>query len=340
MPNILNQDEIDSLLGAMQRGELDKFEEEIGKTNQQINDYNFRRPNLITKDQLRNFQTIHENFAREMVSSFALFLRTGVEFNLVSTEQQQYGEFVHSLSNITMCVVFSAEPLPGLAVIEINLSLVFGVVDMLLGGKGDVETEIRVPTDIEVAIMKPFIDRILDRLQSCWSTLMAVKIKKERHEHDPEYVQAAPIDAPVVVLAFDTKIGFANGIINICYPLPMIQAVNEYLANVSGEMDSYYGRRADQNTRKQVLEALLQVPLPVSVKLGESRIRGLDLINIVPGDIIMLNNSVSDPISIYLSGKPMFLGRPGRVKDSLAIKINKLIEKDEKPNFNINLEFK
>ena len=339
MPNILNQDEIDSLLGAMERGEIDKFDEAAAKEGDvTVADYNFRRPNLITKDQLRNFQTIHETFAKEMVSAFALFLRTGVEFNLVSTEQQQYGEFINSLSNITMCVIFSAEPLPGLAVIEVNLSLVFGVVDMLLGGKGDIETEIRVPTEIEVAIMKPFVERILDRLQSCWSTLMAVKLKKERDEHDPEYIQAAPVDAPVVVLAFDTKIGFANGIINICYPLPMIQAVNEYLANVSGEMDSYYGRRADHNTRKQVLDSLLSVPLPISVKLGESRIRGQELINLVPGDIIVLNNGISDPVKIFVSGKPMYLGRPGRIKDRICVKINKRIVKDENTELNINLD--
>lgn len=320
MPNILNQDEIDSLLGAMERGEIDQFTEEK-KEERFIADYNFRRPNLITKDQLRNFQTIHETFAKEMVSNLALYLRTGVEFNLVSTEQQQYGEFISSLSNITLCVVFSAEPLPGVAVIEVNLSLVFGVVDMLLGGQGDIETEIRVPTEIEVAIMDPFIERILEKLQACWTTLMDVKLKKERHESDPEYIQAAPPDAPVVVLAFDAKIGFANGIVNICYPLPMIQEVNEHLDHISGDRDNYYGRKADKNTRKQVLESLMNVPMPMSVALGDARIRGRDLMDLKPGDIIMLDKSISEPVTVSISGRPMFQARPGRLKDQVAVKI-------------------
>jgi len=320
MPNILNQDEIDSLLGAMERGEIDQFAEEK-KEERFIADYNFRRPNLITKDQLRNFQTIHETFAKEMVSNLALYLRTGVEFNLVSTEQQQYGEFISSLSNITLCVVFSAEPLPGVAVIEVNLSLVFGVVDMLLGGQGDIETEIRVPTEIEVAIMDPFIERILEKLQACWTSLMNVKLKKERHESDPEYIQAAPPDAPVVVLAFDSKIGFANGIVNICYPLPMIQEVNEHLDHVSDDRDNYYGRKADKNTRKQVLESLMNVPMPMSVALGDARIRGRDLMDLKPGDIIMLDKSISEPVNVSISGRPMFLARPGKLKDQVAVKI-------------------
>ncbi len=328
MPNILNQDEIDSLLGAMERGEIDQFEEE-DKGTHRINDYNFRRPNLITKDQLRNFQTIHETFAKDMVSTLALFLRTGVEFNLVSTEQQQYSEFTNSLSNITLCVVFSAEPLPGVAVIEINLSLVFGVVDMLLGGQGDIETEIRVPTEIEVSIMNPFVERILERLQVCWNSLMEVTLKRERSESDPEYIQAAPSDAPVVVLAFDTKIGFANGIINICYPLPMIQQVNEYLDDISGEMDSYYGKKADQNTRQKVMDSLLKVPMPISVNLGSAKLKGRDLMNLKPGDIIVLDKKISEPVSVLISGSPMFNGRPGKIKDHLFVKVNERINVEE-----------
>jgi flagellar motor switch protein FliM len=328
MPNILNQDEIDSLLGAMERGEIDQFMEEE-KPDLNINEYNFRRPNLITKDQLRNFQTIHETFSKEMVSALALFLRTGVEFNLVSTEQQQYGEFIHSLSNITLCVVFSADPLPGVAVVEVNLSLVFGVVDMLLGGQGDIETEIRVPTEIEIAIMEPFIERLIEKLQACWSTMMQVKLKKERHESDPEYIQAAPIDAPVVVLAFDTKIGFANGIINICYPLPMIQAVNEYLDNLSGDMDNYYGRKTNKETKRQVLESMIKVPMPFAVELGKASIRGRELMNLEMGDIIILDKKITEPVSVEVAGHPMFLARPGRLKDQLCVKICDKIRYDE-----------
>ncbi len=328
MPNILNQDEIDSLLGAMERGEIDEFAK-AETPSLKINEYNFRRPNLITKDQLRNFQTIHENFSREMISALALFLRTQVDFSLVSTEQQQYNEFVNSLSNISHCVVFSADPLPGIAVVEINLSLVFGVIDMLLGGKGDVETEIRVPTEIEVSILNPFTEKILEKLEACWKTLMDVAIKRSRYESDPEYLQAAPPDAPVVVLAFDAKIGLANGIINICYPLPMIQAVNEYLANVSSAMDTYYGRKADDQTKQQIVDKLIEVPMPVSVSLGNATVKGRDLLKMSPGDIIVLDNAVYEPAVVSVAGRPMFTARPGRIKDKIYVRINERIMEED-----------
>ena len=336
MANILNQDEINSLLGAMERGKIDGVEqtpEEI-----KVSEYNFRRPNLVTKDQLRSFQDIHETFAREMVSGLSLFLRTGVEFELVSTEQQQYGEFVKSLPGVTHSVIFTAEPLPGVSVFEVNLSLIFGVLDMLLGGQGDIESEIRVPTDIEIAIITPFIERMMDTLQNSWRNVMKeVNLRQVGTESDPEYIQAAPSDAPVVVMTFDVKIGFASGSINVCYPLPTIQAVNEYLDLAAGQMDSYYGRKADQATRQNMFTSLLEVQLPVGSTLGEATIRGSELMRLKKGDVIVLNTNIADVLTVSVAGKKMFLGRPGRIKNNLYVKICDRVKKSsEGPEINID----
>ena len=115
-------------------------------TRQRSSTTNFRKPSLITKDQLREFTNLHENFARDTQTSLSLIMRSPAEFKMVSTEQQQYSEFVGSLPTITHLSVFSASPLPGLVVFEINLALVFGIVDMRLGGTGTIETSIRQAT--------------------------------------------------------------------------------------------------------------------------------------------------------------------------------------------------
>lgn len=330
MANVLNQDEINSLLGAMDAGTLDNIDNQGGKKDNDIEEYDFRRPNLITKDQLRNFQDIHEGFAREMISSLSLFLRTGVEFELVATEQQQYGEFIKSLPGITHSVVFTADPLPGISVFDINLSLIFGILDMLLGGQGDIESELRVPTDIEIAIITPFIERIIDKLQNSWRTVMKeVTISQVSSESDPEYIQAAPVDAPVVVLSFNVKVGFASGAINICYPLPSIQAVNEYLASAAEQMDAYYGKKADRATRQNLLNSLMQVHLPITATLGQATVRGSDLIRLKPGDVIVLDTTISDVLTLNVAGKEMFQGKPGRIKQNIFLKICNHVKKNE-----------
>jgi flagellar motor switch protein FliM len=340
MANVLNQDEINSLLGAMEDGSIDLNESEGNKKGEDspVEDYDFHRPNLITKDQLRSFQDVHEGFTREMVSSLSLFLRTGVEFELVATEQLQYGEFIKTLPGVTHSVVFTADPLPGVSVFDVNLSLIFGVLDMLLGGKGDIEIELRVPTDIEIAIITPFIERIIDKLQTSWRTVMKdIVLTQVNSESDPEYIQAAPVDAPVVVLTFDVKIGFVNGTINICYPLPLIQAVNEYLASAASQMESYYGQKANRETKQNLLNSLMEVELPVSARLGEAVISGSELMRLKAGDVLVLNSSVMDPLPLNVAGKEMFLGKPGRIKQNLYLKIfDRPQKKSEGPDIDLD----
>ncbi len=338
MPNILNQDEIDSLMGAMENGELDELENE-DTSSLKMKEYNFRRPNLITKDQLRNFETIHETFSKEMTSALALMMRTNTNFNLVSTEQQQYGEFIESLPKVSHILKFSTEELPGVALIEMNLSLAFGIIDILLGGEGEVATEIRVPTDIEISIMAPFMEKILERLQFCWISLMEVKIKQEGVEADPEYVQAAPTDAPVVILSFDVKLGNANGIINICYPMPMIQAVNEYLDGVSGQMDSYYGKKADDETRAQVFSTMLDVPMPFKVELGRARIKGRELMDLSTGDVLILDTKINELLTMKISGREVYKIKPGKINDEMYARLIKQVHLDD-PDQEINISLK
>ncbi len=338
MANILNQNEIDSLIGAIDSGDFEEGSEEA-KGKQEIVQYNFKRPNLLTKEQLRNFEGIHENLAKELSAAMALMLRNNSEFSLVSTEQQQYNEFIGSLATETHVISFSIGDLPGIALIEVNLSLVFGIIDILLGGEGTVETEIRIPTDIETAVLEPFTNKIVKELDIAWNTLLEnITIKKENVFANPEYVQAAPADAPVVVLAFDVKIGPVSGIINICYPMPMIQAVNEYLAGIAGQMDSYYGKKADEESKDQALNALLNVPLPFKVSLGSTTIHGQDLLNLDIGDVLVLDKKIIEMLTMSILDKPIYTGRPGRIKDSLVLKLNKPITKDSINNFKVKIK--
>lgn len=325
--NILSQDEVDALLNAVDQGEL-IADEDIGdssspRNGEMVTNYSFRRPNLITREQLRGIINFHDEFARELQSRLSISLRTNVDVRRVSAEQQQYNEFIFSLSDITHVSLFSANPLPGLALVEVNLSLVFGVVDLYLGGEGDVETSIRKPTEVELAILEPVMGVLYDCLENAFKSVIPVKFKTERFESTPEYVQAAPPDAPVVVLTFDVKIGLANGIINLCYPLPMIQKILREMTGKSGQLDNYYGKVRPIDSRRQVLGQLMKVPLSVSVDLGDAWIPAQEWLNLQKGDILLLNQEVGDTVQLEIEGRPFFEAYVGRKQSSLGVKVIK-----------------
>src|SRR6267154_2492399 len=125
---LLSQDEIDSVFQKMRdTGVAATFVDEAPP-------YDFRRPDRIAKDQLRAIHLLHENFGRSLASSLSAYLRAYVAVNLVSVEQLSFMEFTQCLPSPTCMISLGMRPYDGNAVLELNPSLVFPVLEMLLGG--------------------------------------------------------------------------------------------------------------------------------------------------------------------------------------------------------------
>ena len=105
--------------------------------------FDFRRPDRIAKSQLRAIHLLHDTFVRNLVSSLSAFLRSYLIVNLVSVEQLSYAEFLEGLPSPTCLVSMGLRPYDGNAVLELNPSLTFPVLEMLLGGNGKASATIR-----------------------------------------------------------------------------------------------------------------------------------------------------------------------------------------------------
>ena len=140
MADILSQEEIDALLEVVEEedivpDELDKLPDILEQ--RQVTIYDFKRPNRVSKEQLRSIRAIHDKMARSLASQISAIMRSIVEIQLTSVDQMTYGEFLMSLPNPTSFNVFSMKPLEGSGILEINPSIAFPMLDRLLGGKGE-----------------------------------------------------------------------------------------------------------------------------------------------------------------------------------------------------------
>ncbi|HEX5670888.1 MAG TPA: flagellar motor switch protein FliM, partial [Sulfuricurvum sp.] len=142
MADILSQEEIDALLDVVDDdGDVGGLEVEddssYSSSHRQITLYDFKRPNRVSKEQLRAFRGIHDKMARSISSQISAIMRSIVEIQLHSVDQMTYGEFLMSLPNPTSFNVFSMKPLEGNGVLEINPSIAFPMLDRILGGRGE-----------------------------------------------------------------------------------------------------------------------------------------------------------------------------------------------------------
>src|SRR5690349_17803554 len=206
---VLSQKEIDSVFRKMH----ETFEAEA--SGEQAQPYDFRRPDRIAKDQLRAIHLLHENFSRSLASSLSAYLRAYVAVNLVSVEQLSFNEFTQCLPSPTSMISLGMKPYDGTAVLEINPSLVFPILEMLLGGAGKQATKInREVTEIEQSILEGLLRIVLHDLRTSWHAVAALEFSIESHETEPQLLQILAPNEAVVAISMEVRIGETSGMMN------------------------------------------------------------------------------------------------------------------------------
>src|SRR5258708_7610508 len=182
--------------------------------------YDFRRTDLIARDQIRAINLLHESFARSISASLSAYLRAYVVVNLVSVEQISFTDFTNCLPSPTSLMTLGIKPYEGNAVLEINPSLVFPILEMLLGGAGKGSGSMnREITEIEQTILDGLLRIILSDLRTAWGAITSIDFGIESHETKPELLQVMAPNEAVVVSSIEIRIGdIATGLINIEIP--------------------------------------------------------------------------------------------------------------------------
>jgi flagellar motor switch protein FliM len=177
--------------------------------------YNFRRPDRMSKEQVRALYLLHDLFSHSLSSSLPIFLRTISEVTLISVEQQAYVEYLYGLPDPTAIFTLSMHPLQGVSVLELNPSLAFPVIDRLLGGKGVSLSEPRAVTEIEQKILEGFLKIVTDDLREAWKPLIDLDLQIVGRETRPQLLQIVAPNEVVLAIVFHVQVGEARGMMSL-----------------------------------------------------------------------------------------------------------------------------
>ncbi len=351
--DILNQDEIESLLSSMETavpmptnignvpttGAVPPTANVYGpsvvakagadqkiapRQRERVIPYDFKRPERVGKEQMRALQTLHEGFGRNFGAALSALLRSIVEVKLTSVDQLTYSEFVFSLENPTCFNLLRAEPLEGHLILDINPSILYPIIDRLLGGGKDSAGVARRPlTEIELRLVGRITGLFLEEMRRAWENVAKLELSVTRVESNPQLVQIVPPNEVVVLIGFEVMMGEVRGMMNLCIPFNSIERIGNKLSS-----DNWvaYGRRGVTNeSMQQIGDHLRDALVNVVVELAESRITTGDLLTLNVGDIITTEKDIRSPLSVCIEGVPKFHARAGAFKGRKAICIERTI---------------
>jgi flagellar motor switch protein FliM len=337
MPETLDQSEIDALLNAVSTGEMEEqppvaqifTRHRRSLENVEVRPYDFKRPERISKDQMRALQTLHETFARNFGASLSGYLRTIVEVRVTPPEQMTYAEFIGSLPNPTSFNLVNCPPLDGQVCLEISPLIIYSIIDRLLGGNNqDLFVPQRPMTLIETRLIQKILQRAMTALTEAWESIRTINFALGDMESNPQLVQIVPPNEVVVVISFEIRMTSRSGTMSLCIPFNVIEPVMEdlnaqswFLAGKQGGGTQWAGMLAGR---------LADAPLEVSAILAETTVTVADLRNLEVGDLIMTEKPATMPVTMCVEGRGKFLAHLGQHKGNRAVRITRAIRAGER----------
>lgn len=337
MADTLEQNEVDALLAALGNQDAGASKNDApaepvkifsNRTTPldgvEIKLYDFKRPERVSKDQMRSLETLHESFGRNFGAMLSGFLRTIVEVKVANIEQLTYAEFIQGLPNPTCFNLLSCDPLEGQMCLEISPLIIYPIIDRLLGGSNaDLFIPQRPLTQIEGRLVSKVTDRAMTALSEAWANVTPIKFSLSGTESNPLLVQIVPPNEVVVVVGFELKLGGRAGTMSLCIPFNVIESVIDKLS--SQGWNAYKRGKLDDGLRTQLAGTLNRAPLVTTAVLAETTITLADLLNMSPGDIIVTEKAASSPIVLAVEGRKKYLGNLGQFKGNRAVKIKRPI---------------
>jgi len=297
----------------------------LPKPAEKVTTYDFKRPERVGKEQMRALQTMHEGFSRNYGAALSALLRTIVEVKLTSVDQLTYSEFVFSLENPTCFNLINAPPLEGQLILDINPSLLFPIIDRLLGGSADASNPARRPlTEIELRLTSRITSLFLAELKAAWSNVIALEPEIDNVESNPQLVQIVPPNEVVVLISFELMLGDVRGMMNLCIPFNSIERIGGKLS--ANSWVTYSKKPSSPETIQRVTDRLSRSVVEMSVDLAESQISTADLIGLRVGDVITTEKDIGAPLVVSVEGRPKFHAAPGSFKGRKAVQITEPIE--------------
>ncbi len=330
MADVLDQSEVDALLSAVESGGVETAEKLSSRivTTKEVHTYDFKRPERVSKEQMRALEGIHDSFARNFGASLSGFLRTIVEVRVATAEQLTYSEFIHSLPNPTNFNLLTTEPLEGQMCLELSPLIIYPIIDRLLGGSN---SELFIPqrplTMIEQRLVGRITSRALQSLTESWTELVEVVFKITETESNPHLVQIVAPNEVVVVIGFEIKMSGRAGTMSLCIPFNVIEPVMGKL--LSQGWLAYQRQSSVEDKSEEISRGLGVTHVDVIAYLAETTVTLGELLTLQAGDILQTTKEANDELILQVEGQNKFAGELGKHKRNLAIKITRMAEVEE-----------
>ncbi|MGH9407381.1 MAG: flagellar motor switch protein FliM [Terriglobia bacterium] len=304
MDQTLTQEEINTLLRSAQAA----ADSEAGTPGaRRVAPFVYGRASRISKQQVRDVSQLHEVLAYRLKNRLSAFLQVNLEASLMSVDEVQYSEFIESLPQQAYVASINIPPTKSNALLSLDLAGAFAMVDLMLGGNGKPEAPQRPATEIEEKVIQTMVEMVCDELSSCWRQNVDLGFSFGKAQRQTEIYRLMPPYEKMLFVSLEIRLPDTFSTLALAFPA----AVSSLLLRSLAARNSHE-QHPMPHSRPKLLERLRGCVFGVEMVLPPTRMRGEDLLALVPGQTILIQHRVIDPAVLNVAGHRMFTAFPVR----------------------------
>ncbi|MFN3076228.1 MAG: flagellar motor switch protein FliM [Alphaproteobacteria bacterium] len=308
---VLNQDEIDSLLG---------FDDDHDDTGERAGIQAILNSALVSYERLPMLEVVFDRLVRMMSTSLRNFTSDNVEVSLDNILSLRFGDYLNSIPLPAMLAVFKAEEWDNYGLLTIDSSLIYSIVDVLLGGRrgtAAMRIEGRPYTTIERNLVERMVHVVFSDLSAAFDPLSPVTFRFDRLETNPRFATISRPSNAAIVAKLRIDMEDRGGKLELLLPYATLEPVRELLLQMF--MGEKFGR--DSIWETHLAEEMWFTDVQLEAVLDEMTLPLSKILDLKVGSRIMLNASPNASVTLNCGDVPMYRGRMGRKGASIAIRI-------------------
>jgi flagellar motor switch protein FliM len=312
MDKVLNQEEIDAMVRVARGGQPSTSQ----PVQQVVQPWDIRQAGQIGSEQMRAINQLHEVFARNLTSSVGAYLGIAFDCSLVSAEHLTYREFLQRLPETPYLASCDLLPVGAVSVLQLDLSVAFPVIDLLLGGEGKGGDLGREITEIEEQILESVMRIICRELQTGWQAI-GLEFKFGQRQTVAHAERLMVPEEKNLCLSLEVKMEETRGTLNLAVPAIVSNAL---LRKISADL-SYQRPRGPVEARRRIEKRLLEASFHVELSTPDLPLFLQDLAGLTPNTVLSFPRSPFAPAVLAVDGVRLCSAMPVRVNSRRAARV-------------------
>jgi flagellar motor switch protein FliM len=318
----MSPDAIAALVEAAKEGRLPEEPRNEPRRQRRMRTVDFTRPTKFTADQERRIKRALDTFCRTASGRLSAELRMPLELEVINISQLTWANAHAQVPSSSIAAMIETRPVLARMLMTTEVGLVLHAIELLLGGDSAGKPRERRLTDIDWALARHFIDRLLAQLSAVWMDFAELELGLANLETHMDTAQMAPVSEPTLSLTMEARLEKSSFTIALLLPWAAIAPVADRFTS-RDDFGNGDGQQAEGVTR-----AVGRVDMTVRAEVSSVELPIERVLALRPGDVLRLGGRAEDGVTIFADTVPVHRAQPGRSGARRAVQVVERLEEE------------